>query len=150
MPHFAFGFQRESRFIGAAGFELLEFVRVLRVHEIKIEIINAAGGQLLREKRANLLLAFEETAGQLVGEDVLIAGVTAGQTGSERGFAFALNVAMRGVKIVEAFSEKGIDHLPGLVEIDLAALHRQAHCAETEILFDSIYFSPILSFFIFR
>ena len=50
------------------------------MHEIEVEILDAAGGQLALEKRADVLLGLEEGGGQLVRQDIALARVAARQT----------------------------------------------------------------------
>ena len=62
--------------------------------------------------------------------------MAAGQALFQGQLAFALNVAVGCVKVVEPLRQKGIDHLLGLFNVDVLALHRQTHTAEPEIFLD--------------
>ena len=46
----------------------------LGVHQVEIKIVHTAGFQLALEKGTDVSLSFEESAGQLVGRDVAVAG----------------------------------------------------------------------------
>ena len=65
-------------------------------------------------------------------------------------FALALQIAVRRVKIVEACVQKCVYHSVRFRDIDLAVLHRKAHKAKTEVLFDPFHvrFSFRIIFFI--
>ena len=54
VANLALFFQFKRRFIGAALLEALEFIGVLRVHQLIIKVIRAARLELLLEQRANL------------------------------------------------------------------------------------------------
>ncbi len=47
-------FQFKRRFIGAALLEALEFIGVLRVHQLTIKVVRAARIELMLEQRADL------------------------------------------------------------------------------------------------
>ena len=93
MLDFALGLQRKSGLIGPAFFEMLVKHCTLGVHQVEIKIVHTAGFQLALEKGTDVSLSFEESAGQLVGQDVAVAGVAAGQAGLQRRLAPALKVA---------------------------------------------------------
>ena len=94
--------QHERRLIRAALLEVVIVDKTLRVHQIEVEILDAADLELALEKRADVCLGLEIVRRQLVGQDVLLARIAACQAGLERLFALALDVAVRSVKIVEA------------------------------------------------
>ena len=72
--------------------------------------------------------------------------MAAGQALFQGQLAFALDVAVGRVKVVEPLRQKGIDHLLGLFNVDVLALHRQAHKAKAKIfLIFSISASPLVS-----
>ena len=54
VAHLALFFQFKRRFIGAALLEALEFIGVLRVHQLIIKVVRAARIELLLEQRADL------------------------------------------------------------------------------------------------
>ena len=134
MADLALGLELEGRLVGMTLFIVAVIARALGVHEIKVEVINAAGLQLALEEGPDIRLCLEKVAGQLVGEDVLFARIAAGQAGLERRLALALNVAVRGVEIVEARFEERVHHAAGFGRVDLRAVHGQAHTAEAEVL----------------
>ena len=136
MLDFALGLQRKSGLIGPAFFEMLVKHCTLGVHQVEIKIVHTAGFQLALEKGTDVSLSFEESAGQLVGQDVAVAGVAAGQAGLQRRLAPALKVAVGRVEVVEALLQKIIDHPAGLSQIDLTILQGQAHTAKTEVFLD--------------
>lgn len=145
MADLALGLEVERRLIRAARLELLKILGILGVHEVKVKIIHTAGRKLARKERADVGLGFKKASGQLIGQDIAFARVTAGQAGPERRLASAADVAVRGVKIVEALRQKCIDHLLCLGKIDLLALHGQPHTAEAEIPFDFFHWQTLLS-----
>lgn len=102
MADLALGLEVERRLIRAARLELLKILGILGVHEVKVKIIHTAGRKLARKERADVGLGFKKASGQLIGQDIAFARVTAGQAGSERRLASAADVAVRGVEIVEA------------------------------------------------
>ena len=102
MVNFALFFELERRLIRAALLEVVIVDKTLRVHQIEVEILDAADLELALEKRADVCLGLEIVRRQLVGQDVLLARIAACQAGLERLFALALDVAVRSVKIVEA------------------------------------------------
>ena len=136
MAHLALGLERERRFIGAAGLEMLKIFHALRVHQIEVEIVHAAGGELAFKKGADVRLRFEKVRRQLVGQNIVLTRIAARQAGLQRRFAPPVQIAVGGVKIVEAGCQKGVHHLLRLREVDLLSLHRQAHKAKAKILFD--------------
>jgi hypothetical protein len=105
------------------------------VHKIKIEILNAAYLELFLKKRDYLLLGIKEVGRELVGKDVSLAGIARGQAFSDRDLAFSVYVSVRGIKIVEARFNKGIDHLRRLLVVYVAVFHRKPHTTEAKILF---------------
>ena len=106
------------------------------VQEVEVEIPRArarkGGGQhalgLLRGLGAG-------PGGQLCRQLVGLPGVAVHQRGLDGHFALAAEVAVRRVKVGEALGEEEVDHLLGLLDVDVLADHGQAHQAEAE-LFD--------------
>ena len=134
MPDFSLRLQFQRRLVSPAAGIFFEPRPALCVHQIEVEIIHPAGLQLLRKQRPDFLLGFKEVVGQLVGQNVLIPLIPGGEAGFDGLFALAAEVAVGGVKIVEARRQKGIHHLRGLLDIHRIAHHRQAHKAKTELL----------------
>lgn len=134
VAHLALGLQLERRLVGAAVLEVLVVCRPLRVHEVEVEIVNAAGFELALEEGADVRLGLEEALGQLVGQDVLVTAMAARQALFQRQLALAVKIAVGGVKVVEALRQKIVDHLLRLLNVDIFALHRQAHTAKAKIL----------------
>ena len=132
MAHLALGLERKRRFIGAASLEMLKIFHALRVHQIEV----AAGGELAFKKGADVRLRFEKVRRQLVGQNIVLTRIAARQAGLQRRFAPPIQIAVGGVKIVEAGCQKGVHHLLRLREVDLLSLHRQAHKAKAKIFFD--------------
>ena len=127
--------QLESRLVGPAGLEILKKLVGLRMQQIKVEVFHAAVFQLLREELADALRAhLEHAVGELVGNQVALARVAAGQAGPQCLLALAAMVAVGRVKIVEAVLQEIVDHGRHLFDINLSVLFRQSHAAESEIL----------------
>ena len=105
---------------------------VLAVHQIEVEILHTAGFYLLLKQWAALFLPGEEMGGELIGENVLVPRIGGGQALAQSQFALATEIAMGGVKVVEAGSVKGIYHLAKLRHVRFAVYHRQAHAAKAE------------------
>ena len=136
MAHLALGFQLERRLVGAAVLEMLVVGRPLGVHEVEVKVIDTAGLELALEEGTDIRLRLEVALAQLIGQDVVFPIMAAGQALFQGQLAFALDVAVGCVKVVEPLRQKGIDHLLGLFNVDVLALHRQAHTAEPEIFLD--------------
>lgn len=136
MAHLALGFQLERRLVGAAVLEMLVVGRPLGVHEVEVKVIDTAGLELALEEGTDIRLRLEVALAQLIGQDVLFPIMAAGQALFQGQLAFALDVAVGCVKVVEPLRQKGIDHLLGLFNVDVLPLHRQAHTAEPEIFLD--------------
>ena len=139
MADLAFPFQLQRRFIGTAGFEMIIIRQSLRVHEVKVKILDAAGVQLALEERTDIRLGLEEIRRQLVRQDIAVTGIALRETFAQRKLALALQIAVRGVEVVEARAQEGVDHFRRLRDVDLFALHRQAHEAEAKLLFDVLH-----------
>lgn len=71
VANLALFFQFKRRFIGAALLEALEFIGVLRVHQLIIKVIRAARIELLLEQRADL----KKMTAQFVRQDVFLARI---------------------------------------------------------------------------
>ena len=141
-------FHFKRRFVCAAFFEFFIHVSVLRVHEVKIEVVDAADFELFFRQRAYFILGIEEMSRQLVCQEVFIARVARRQRRFDGGLAPLTEITVRRIKIIESARDKEVDHLFRFFDIDFAVgAHRQAHTSETEILF---YFSEILVHMILR
>ena len=77
MAHLALGLERKRRFIGAAGLEMLKIFHALRVHQIEVEIVHAAGGELAFKKGPDVRLRFEKVRRQLVGQNIVLTRIAA-------------------------------------------------------------------------
>ena len=126
--------QLQRRFIRADFLVLTEAVLVLCVHQVIIEIINAAGCQLCIEQRTHVLRIRNKVAGELIGQDVAFTGIAAGQAVAQGRFALAAEVAVRRVEIVEAVCKERVYHPAGQLLVHLAVLHGQAHTAKAKFL----------------
>ena len=149
VPDLPLRFQLQRRLIGPAAFEHGEVFHTLGVHQVEVKVVHAAGFQLALEEGANVLLLFEVEVGQLVGENITVAGIAAGQTLPQGQLAFAAQIAVGGVEVVETRLQKGVHHPAGLEYVHRAVLHGQAHCAKAKILFDPFH-SRSSSFFQFN
>lgn len=61
------------------------------------------------------------------------------QAGLQRRLAFSAQIAVSRVEIIEARVQKCVDHFRRLCQTDPAVLHRKAHEAEAEVLFDMFH-----------
>ena len=120
MADLALGLEGKGRLIGAAGLEMQIVARALRVHQVEVKILDAAGLELLLKQRADVRLGLEEVRRQLVGQDIAVAGIAAGEAGLQRGLALALQIAVGGIEVVEARVQKRVHHAACLREVDLA------------------------------
>ena len=136
MADFSLAFEGEGGLIRAAGLIMRIVARALRVHEVKVKIIHAAGLELAFEERADVLLLFEEVPRELVRQDVALARIAARETCADGQLAFAVDIAVGRVEIVEAARKEQVRHPFDLLDIHLFAEHRQTHAAEAEIAFD--------------
>ena len=87
MTDFALGLQHKGWFISTAFLKMTVSVLSLRVHEIEIKIVHATCLQLALEERANICFGSGEAADQLVRQNVMVAGIMAGQAGLQRQLA---------------------------------------------------------------
>ena len=71
--------QFQGHFVSPKLLIAAEAVLILSMHQVKIEIIYAAGFQLGLEQRPDILGLGDEMAGQLVGQDVAFPRMAAGQ-----------------------------------------------------------------------
>lgn len=106
MANFALGLQRKGCFLGTAFLKMTVIVRSLRVHENRSQIVHPADLQLALEEGANICFGIDEVAGQLVHQNVAVAGITAGQTGLQRQLALAVSC----VEVIEAYIQKSVYH----------------------------------------
>ena len=132
-------FELQHRLICAALLEILENFGILRVHQIEVEVVHAADFQLALKKWPDVLLLFKIRHRQLVCQNVGLARIAARQAGLDGLFAFALQIAVGGVKIVKARVQKRIYHFTGLLQIDLFSLHGKAHVTEAKVPFDFLH-----------
>lgn len=128
--------QGEGGLIGPAALELGEVAAALGVHQIEVEVVHAAGGQLAAEEGLDIRLGLEIGVGELVGEEKAVPGIAAGQRLPDGQLALAADVAVGGVEIVEAGVQEGVHHLLGLPDVHLFFDHGQAHHAEAEVAVD--------------
>ena len=137
MTDFALGLQHKGWFISTAFLKMTVSVRFLRVHEIEIKIVHVACVQLALEERANICFGSGEVADQLVRQNVMVAGIMAGQTGLQRQFTLALNIAAGRVEVIEACVQKSVYHALRFFQID-------------PVLFIGICIQPKLKLFLIR
>ena len=135
MADLALGLEGEGRLVGAALLIVAVVACTLRMHQVIIKVFHAAGRQLAFKQGADIGLGLKEVAGQLVGQDIAIPGIAAGQAGLQRRFALALNIAVGGIKVVEARLQKSVHHTAGFGGIHRVAVHRQAHAANPKFFF---------------
>ena len=137
MTDFALGLQHKDWFISTAFLKMTIRVLSLRVHEIEIKIIHAVCVQLALEERANNCFGSGEVADQLVRQNVVVAGIMAGQAGLQRQFTLALNIAAGRVEVIEACVQKSVYHALRFFQID-------------PVLFIGICIQPKLKLFLIR
>ena len=100
------------------------------MHEVEVEVVHAAGAQLVLDERADVPAALEAVGGELVREQELGAVVA----GGERLREAAGVVGARGIEVVEAPVEEGVHHLRERGNVDGAVLELgQAHAAKAEL-----------------
>ena len=134
VPDLPLLFQLERRFVGAAAAELPEVLRVLRMHEIKIEILHPAPCELFFKEGADIRLALEIGIGELIREYETLARVALYEALADRRFALSGKISVRRIEIVEPLLEKGVRHFAELRRVHLVAEHGKAHAAEPEPL----------------
>ena len=109
----------------------------LCVHQIEVEIVDAAGFKLRFKERADVLLRIEKAARQLIGQEEFAAVMTPGDAFADRRLGLAADVRTGRIEIVEAGLDKGVRHAAELLLVDrLVFQHGQAHAAEAEIAAD--------------
>ena len=107
------------------------------MHEIKVEILHAADFELAFEEGADIRLLLKKVVGKLVCEQIFRSVAAARQAFAERDLALSGKIAVRGIEIIEARVDEGIDHLRKFFVVHVAVFQkRQAHTAEAEVLFD--------------
>ena len=105
------------------------------MEKIQVTVFYAAVGKLFFKKRTYFLFAVEEGSGQLVNEQEAVAWIALYKAVTKRGFTLTADINACGIKIVEAFCHEAVDHACEFGIIDLVAVHRQTHTAESEIFF---------------
>ena len=135
MQH-ALGFQRLGNVVGAHGLVFFMSLGGHGVHQIEIKIAYPAGIQLAVYQRADVAGAGEAAVRQFVGQNKPFPGIAGGKTGLYRLLAFALDVGVGCVEIIESRRQKGIHHFAGGLKIHILARHGQAHQAEAEVFTD--------------
>ena len=136
MADLALRLQLQRRLIRVAFLVVIVVVAVLRMHQVEVEIIDAANLQLLVKHHADVLLRLEIAFRQLVGQEIFFTRITAGQTMLQRLLATAADIAVRRVEVVETTFDKQIRHAADLLQIDLPVLHGETHAAKAKLLFD--------------
>ena len=101
----------------------------------QVKIFHTAGGKLFFKKRTYFLFAVEEGSGQLVNEQEAFARIALYKAVPKSGLALTVDINACCVKIVEAFCHEAVDHTCEFGIINLVAVHRQTHAAESEIFF---------------
>ena len=105
MADLALGLEGKGRFIGAAGLEMRIVARALRVHQVEVKILDAAGLELLLKQRADVRLGLEEVRRQfevnLFGMARLIRLVTPAMR--EQHYEKIVNISSMGGKIWTKF-----------------------------------------------
>ena len=135
MPYFPLAAQLYRLFIGAAALEMLVPFAVLCVHQIEIEIVHAHYFELAFEEGAHLGFIPEIVAGELVGKHEGIPRVAVHNAFAHCDFAFAAQITVGGIEIIEARRNEFIRHPAEFGIVDRFALHRKAHTPEAEVLF---------------
>ena len=133
---FTFCEQFQRSLVTTQGFVPPEAVGILGMHQVEVKILHTAGFQLLLEQGTDILVFLDEVAGEFIDQDVLVPGIAGGQAFFQRKFALAAQIAVGGIKIVEACRQEGIHHFVGFFNVHLAVYHRQTHTAEAEVLFN--------------
>ena len=121
MADLALGLQGEGRLIGPALPEVAEVPGMLRVHQVEIEVLHAAGLQLALKEGADVCLGLEVAAGELIRQHIAVSGVAAGETVPQGRLALALQIAVGGVEVVKARLQKCVHHLTHLDLVYLVA-----------------------------
>ena len=121
MADLALGLQGEGRLIGPAIPEVAEVPGMLRVHQVEIEVLHAAGLQLALKEGADVCLGLEVAAGELIRQHIAVSGVAAGETVPQGRLALALQIAVGGVEVVKARLQKCVYHLTHLDLVYLIA-----------------------------
>ena len=123
----------ERGFIRPALLEFNEVLRVLRVHQIEVEIIDPSCFELTFEEGADILLLFKIRAGKLIGQKEAVTWIACGKAFLYRKFRLAADIAVRGIEIIESVGKERVDHLLCLLDINFLFDHGKPHAAETEI-----------------
>ena len=133
---------RES--IAGAVFGII--YRVHGMHQVEVEVVHPAGLQLGEKQGPDLLLAFKKAVGELIRQQVALAGVAAGQAVAQGGFAFAVQVAVGGVEVAQARVHKIVHHAAGFFQVHITGRvgggtgEGQAHKAEPQLFCSEQFF----------
>ena len=130
----ALRFQLKGCLVGSAALEFLKNVLALRVHEIEVKILHAAGFELALKERTYVLLFIKIRACELIGEDIALSRAALHKALPYGCLALAAEVAVSRIEIIKPLCKEVIDHLAKFRKIHLVAVHRQTHTAEAEIL----------------
>ena len=136
MTDLAFLFQRKRRFIRAAFFETLIVSVILRVHEIKVKVLHTARLKLAFKERTDILLALEVAVGQLICQNKMASVISFRDTFAHRDLTLGADIAVGGIKVVEASVDERVCHPAYLLVIDLVAVHRQTHTPKSKVAVD--------------
>ena len=147
MTDLSLSLQGEGRLIGPARLEVGVVGGPLGVHQVKVKIVHAAGGQLDFKEGPDVRLRFEEVVCQLIRQDIAVPGIAAGKALLQGRFALALQIAAGRVEVVEPCFQKRIHHPLGFRDVHIFSLHGQAHTSKAKISFDPVH--HIRSFFQF-
>ena len=89
---------------------------------------------------------------ELVCKQERLARISCREAVADSKLAFAADISVSGVEIVEARVDKRVYHFVEFIVVDLVALHRKAHASEAEVFLDlgkaHCVFSFNLSFFL--
>ena len=124
----SFLFECEGGFIRLALIVARVVVMVLRVHKVKIEIINTALLELKLKQRAYIRLCFEKAVGQFIREQVGRAVISFCKAFADGNFRFAAYVAVSRVKIIESSRNESVNHSVEFYYGSVGVLCDQALC----------------------
>ncbi len=106
--------------------------RVYGMGQQQIEVLHAAGIELLLEHLADGRGIAERAVSELVHEEEALARMTLYEALAQCDLGLAAKVDVRGVKVVEPRLEEAVEHLVAKLEVGLATPHWQAHGPKAE------------------
>ena len=132
MPYLSFGFQLLCYLECVGALILVVIITGQRMHQVKIEVVHAAGLELFFKQRTYIFFRVEAAVRQFVRKHERFAGISRGDAFFDHPLARAAVIDSRGIKIIETRFHELVHHLVTQIVVDVkvaAAFERQSHAA---------------------